>query len=559
MRTFLFGGLLCALFCSLFSSASQANEKSKLGVLIVFDQLRAEDVVTYAPYFPEGDFGGLMSRGAAHLDAHYQNATTTTATGHATLSTGTGPQVHGIASNGWLDENGDFVYVAAQPGELFRDGKHERGYGAVGPRHLRAPTLGDAVKAATLGKGKVVSVSIKDRAAIFTAGKGADLVMWYRKDKGVFTTSTAYPELPAWAVGPAFSLPKKGMQDGEWNILPTKVGAPKLPLDDVDGEHEEEGLSRTFPHHLKNVTDEKRARQLYVATPQSMNDVFRLAELAVENMSLGADDQPDLLIVNISTSDYVGHWFGPQSLEAVDLLRRADLRLRTFFRFLDDKVGKGQYALALSSDHGAPPLPERMQSAGLDAGRLNWHKLRTKLEKKLSTFPALPPTDDGKKRTRVAALVAPHLYVRLDDLNAKQKQDARTILRRDILAHPGVAALYDEEECQKSPITDGFQKLYCASIVPGRSGYFIIRPRPYWVFSSKDDTGISHGSGYLYSRSVPLFLMGRRIRRGRVLQPVAVEDVAVTLATMMGIPPPAASTGQVLDVFSARWRLLPSR
>jgi len=541
----------------LAASSWAAPAQPKLGVLVVFDQLRAEDLQRYAPLFGEGGFGGLSRRGAAVLDARYANATTTTATGHATLSTGAGPQVHGIASNGWVKDS-QYVYVAHQPGATFVDGEHPKGYGAVGPHHLQAPTLGDALKAATNGRGKVVSISLKDRAAIFTGGKSADLVLWYRKDKGVFSTSTAHKALPAWLKLPASTWPSSSMATGEWDPLPWPRLGLLQPKDDFEGEADVNGLGRAFPHHLKDITDDKTQRKAYPATPQAMNDVFKLAELAVDKMDLGGDVVPDLLIVNVSTTDYVGHWYGPQSLESVDVLRRADRRLRAFLAALDANVGRGHYVLALSSDHGAPPLPERAKAAGVDAGRILWDDVKPKLQDALASLPSLPAGEDGKPRSRLAALVAPHLYLHLDGLNDTQRQQALRDVRAVLEATPGIAAVYGDDVA--SDDSDGMARFYRRSRVPGRSGTFILRPRPYWVFTyghhGKGGHGISHGSAYLYARTVPLFLLGPSIRKGRVAQPADVRDVAVTLAAMMGVPPPAAAEGRVLDVHQPTWRLL---
>lgn len=530
--------LLCAVALS-STSALASTSRPRLGILLVFDQLPMWLLERYAPFFGPGGFGGLD--GAVH-SAWYPYAGTETAPGHATLATGAAPSIHGIATNSWFHEgrpqyvveDDAFPVLAPVPGDA--SVKLARG---SGPRMLRVPTLGDAMKAESGGRAKVVTVSHKDRAAILTAGQAADLAIWYDRELGRYTTSTAYADsLPAWLVEDGLALPSRARAEGTWEPLPVPAGLQALvPADDRAGEGDFHGFDSTFPHHLKDIDNEKQSKNAYRASPQSIDDLFALALRAVDEVGLGRDIEPDLLVVSISTTDVVGHNWGGDSLEQLDLLRRADRSLRRFMAALAQRV-PGDLVVGLSSDHGAPPLPQTITAAGLPMKPATYEDVIAAADAALKK--ALPKKDGS---SRIQGFFPPQLFVDLSDLDEDGRGRGIAAVIAAVEAVPGIARGYDMRPGQ--PDADAFHEMMRLSAPPGRAALVFVRQEPRVVLAEKKylGHGTDHGSVYSYDRRVPFIVAGPGVKRGRSPTPVDVRDVAATLAYLLGVPPPDACQG----------------
>lgn len=505
--------------------------RPRLAVLVIFDQLRAVELERYAPFFGDQRFGGLD---AARFDAVYSYASTETGPGHATLATGTNPRNHGIATNSWF-EDGKRRYVVDD------DAFPVLGPGASGGRSARsllAPTLGDAMKADSGGRAKVVTLSHKDRAAILSGGASADLAIWYDPLLGRFTTSKAYVEtLPAWLDEAGRKLPETTLTSARWSPLPIPKGLEHLaPPDDRSGEGSSEGVSATFPHDVMDQPEPLR-RKLYRLTPQSMDDLFTLALAAVDNVSLGKDDEPDLLVVSVSTTDIVGHNFGPDSLEQLDTVRRADLALRRFLQGLQARLLARSFVVAVTSDHGGLPLPAFAETQRWPHGIVITDDVVEVADRALAAaFPA-----DRKKR--ISGFAPPQLFVDTNGLAPEQVRKAHEAIIAAVEAMDGIARVYDLT--QPASDDDGLGPLMRAAAPPGRAAALFVRQKPRVVFlDNRDKRGSDHGAPYTYDRRVPLLVAGPGVRRGRYAQPVDPRDVAATLAFLLSVPPPDMSEGK---------------
>lgn len=527
---------LCALVAS---AAAHAQPRPRLGVLVVFDQLRSVDLDRLEPLFGPGGFGGLVGAGAARYDAVYPYAATETGPGHATLATGALPSVHGIVLNTWVEGRAT-VYCAYDPeGAVL--GAPEAG--KRGPAQLRAGTLADAMKIESGGRARVVTVSVKDRAAVLTAGRAADLALWYDATLGRFTTSTAYVDaLPSWAAGPASDLVRRSLAEGMWSPLPIPEGFEGVvPEDAQPGEDAPDGMTTTFPHDLKSIADPAQARRAYRSTPQSVADVFALAEAAIEGEKLGADEVPDLLVVSISATDYVGHHFGPTSLEHADLLRRAHMDLRRFVAGLERRFGRRGFALVVTSDHGSTPPVETATAAGVPVTRISLPELQRAVADALAT--ALPK--DPRARERIVRVFPPDVYVDLEGLSPEQKDLAIASARAAVEKLPGVAGTLRADG--RDAGADPYRAVYLDGAYPGRSGAFFVRQAPRVTFQYEAGVlGTDHGTPYLYDRRVPLFVVGADVKRGRSPYPADPRDVAPTLAWLLRAPPPDQAQGRPL-------------
>lgn len=513
-------------------AAVPASARPSLAVLVVVDQLRAADVDRLAPLFGPGGFGGFGRRGA-HVDLRYAYAVTETGPGHATISTGANPSVHGIAANRWWVGT-DRTYCVFDPDARIVGAPDAAG---LGPANLRAGTLADAVKAASLGRGRVVTLSHKDRAAILTGGFGADVAAWYDPDLGRFATSTHYSdELPEWLGALATRRVGRSLEGRVWKPLPTpKQHRWLLPADDHNGEDARLG-GRTFPHDLAAVADAEKRKRDYRGTPAAMADLFVLATAALEHERLGADDAPDLLVIGVSSADYVGHWFGPDSAEMVDMLRRLDRHLRSLTQTLDERYGRDGYVLAVTGDHGGLPLPERTAARRLPGGRIDARALFDAAEDAVAS--ALP---DAERKKRLVGYQAPHIWMDLEDLSPEERRRALAAASRSLAAHEGIAGAWPSDELRADD--DPFARELLEARHAGRTGQLFVRPAPRW-FVDYVGTGTDHGSPYAYDRRVPLFLVGEGVSRGRYAREADPRDVAPTLSWLLGVPPPDAAQGR---------------
>lgn len=576
--------------CSTFACSKYPTHPApepRLGVLVIFDQLRAHDLERMRDVWGTSGFGGLEGRGAARYDARYSYAETETGPGHATIATGANPSVHGIISNYWFID-GQMTYAIADKTAPVLGAPEEKNKGASA-KHLRAGTLGDAMKAESKGEAKVVALSLKDRSAILSGGLSADVAVWYDVSQGKFTSSRAYTdELPPWVASLAALMPEASMKSGKWSPLdpPPHVTPPE---DASPNEAAEAAWADRFPHDLRTIQKDEDRRLAYRASPQSMHDLFELAKVALaeKTLALGEDATPDLLVVSVSTTDYVGHGYGPLSLESFDLLRRADQELRDLTQVLDKKLGPNGYVIAISSDHAATPLTEQVQKAGVDAGRISASQMKERIDEALGrllaekhpgrvnapkTTPMVPmaqpkaaPTGTDQPKPHVIAkdstaprptyrfvkgFAPPHVFLDLSSFDDAVKPLAIATARAVIEATPGIATTYTPDELRAGD-PDPFAAAYREALFDDRldhtprHGTILIRQRARFVFAFDDETtGTDHGTPYSFDNTVPFIVLGKGVRPGRYAQACDVRDISPTLAFLLHAPKPDHAQGR---------------
>lgn len=527
---------LLPLLLLLVAPWGEATASPRLGVLVVVDQLRAVDVDRLAPLFEPGGLGGLSRRGA-QLTLRYSYAATETGPGHATLATGANPPVHGVLLNHWFEASGRRRYVVDDESPVL--GLEDAAQGR-GPGLLRAPTLGDAMKAESGGLARVVTIAGKDRSAILTGGFAADVALWYEPRLGGFTSSARYPGgVPTWATSAVTKAASAELEVTPWTPLAPPRGPARalLPSDDLPGEQARLG-GRSFPHDLRLV-DAARQRADFVGTPEAMREVFRLGIAALDEEQLGKDLVPDLLVLGVSATDHVGHWFGPGSLESVDMLRRLDAALRELVAVLDERLGVGGYVLAVTADHGASPPPEGTALARVPAERIDVGALIAELD-----AVAARALGRSAAERRVRGLLPPHLFVRTDDLNPAQRDLVLTRLMDHLRAHPQLVGAWRTDEAAAIPGAVG--AALRQSLYPGRNGELLVLQGPRSVFDFGEHAGTDHGTPWAHDTRVPLLLIGPGVRRGRFAEEGDPRDVAPTLAFLLRGPPPDAAEGRPL-------------
>jgi hypothetical protein len=544
-------GLAVALFSSRLSPISKQNTAGnpRLVVLVVIDQFRGDYLKRWGELFGEGGFKRLTSEGAWFTNCHYPYANTITGPGHATLATGCWPATHGIIANEWYDRRVGEVYCAGMPRSeqvppALAKKKDKLGGGS--PGRLLSPTIADALKEATDGKGKVVALSLKDRSSILPGGRRPDACYWLDGD-GRFVTSTYYRDSPhAWVTAFNRSGAAERWRGKVWERLRNDIDYTHWSgPDDAPGEGKGRFQRPTFPHPFdggpKKLTRDYHAA--LVNSPFGNNLLLDLARRAIEEEKLGSRETRDLLTVSFSSNDVVGHTWGPDSQEVLDTTLRTDLIIEELLEVLNEKVGQGKYTLVLSADHGICPLPEASRAAGRDAIRIDPGPLRKGAETYLdATFGTATKTSAATGRW-IEASVSGMFYLNhslLANRHIKQS-DAELALARWLVRQPGIEAVYTRSDLLSGRTeSDPLRDKVLASFHKDRSGDVMFVVKPYCLLINTL-TGTTHGAPHEYDTHVPLLVFGPGVKSGTRDNLVSPEAAAVVLARALGIKPPAAA------------------
>jgi predicted AlkP superfamily pyrophosphatase or phosphodiesterase len=517
------------------SKPSKAPAKPKLVVLLVVDQMRGDYVDKFRSQWT-GGLKRLVEEGAWFRDAAYPYAATETCVGHSTISTGAFPATHGMIANEWFDRELQKTVTCTSDPQV-----KNVGYGGVSvkggdsPAKMLVPAFADELKFQTGSGSRIVTFSLKARASITMGGRLGDAVTWFDASTGAWTTSSAYPVV---TFVDEYSRAHPASSDFG------KTWAPMLPasayLYDATalGAIPPAGLGAAFPHPLRGKSDSTGPDPAFYyqwqTSPYADTHLTRLAELAVDKLELGARAGTDFLGISYSSVDYVGHAFGPRSWEIQDVLARLDQDLAELFAHLDKKVGKNNYVVAFSADHGVVPIPEDMQKTGMDAGWLNVESVKERVEKSLEPFNFPKPA--------IAEVGASDVYFTPGTYDKLKNDPAalRAVLDA-IQGVPGVAHVYRAEELEDRPTTQSPMLMAeSASFLKTRSGDLLIVPKPYWPWDFSTSKrprqyGTTHGTPYYYDQRVPVLFMGQGIQPGEYFQSVTPADIAPTFAALCGI------------------------
>ena len=543
--------------------------KPKLAVLVVFDQMRGDYLVKWADLFGPDGFRRLETEGAWFTNCHYPYAMTATGPGHASMLSGCSADRHGIVANSWYDRNEAASVNCAssqryervppapktvEPPAEVKDKPNEKkdgedgeakpkGFGA--PVRMLAPTLGDAIKVATSGKGRVFGLSLKDRSALLPSGANPDGCYWF--DKGTFVTSTYYRDrLHPWVA--AFDAGKTydRWYGQAWGKLKADLDYARFSgADDVDGEGKGAGQGRTFPHPMgvKKTLGSEYYNAL-ANSPFGNQMLLDLACRAIIEEKLGQRDVPDLLVVSFSSNDLIGHCWGPDSQEVLDVTLRSDGIVRDLLACLDKNVGKGRYVLGLTADHGICPLPELTRHDGKASSRLIALGMFSAAEQHLrDTFGMV----GGDKTRWIEAANEGGVYLNLRALAAHglKRDEVAGALAKWFAEQPGLLSAYTREKLLgEIPASDDIGRRVKKSFHPDRSGDVILVVKPYHFISGLK-TGTTHGSPHPYDTHVPLIVFGPGVKAGQRSDRVTPQALAASLARALGISAPAKAEAPV--------------
>jgi predicted AlkP superfamily pyrophosphatase or phosphodiesterase len=530
--------LLLPLLLLSCSTVSTGPEKPRLVVLFVVDGLPQRQVTGYREQLAPDGLARFLDRGAWYANANYTHALTVTAAGHATLLTGATPSRTGIVANEWRDlATGVEVYNTGDTAHRYIGHATQRLDG-TSPRNLKVDTVGDVLRKAD-PRAKVIGISGKDRGAILPAGHLGTAYM-YMGQTGQFASSTYYMQNhPAWVDAFNAARPADRWFKGEWQpLLPEAAYARSVP----DGQLWFNPRGARLPMAMAGVTDTAPTPRYYtnlLRSPFADQLSLEFARAAIRGEQLGQDDVPDILVVSLSGHDYVNHAFSAESRLSHDHLLQLDRLLQGFFQELDATVGRDRYLAVLTADHGFTAAPEYSTSQGRDAGRMNVGQVVARVNAQLAqSFGATPLVQSSP----ASSLVVDRKLVAQHGLDLDRVTE---LARESLLREPPIAAAYTRRELDRGSLPDApFFAAIRRTWHPDVSGDVQYVLQRNWIASSNSAT---HGSPYADDTQVPMLLWGPRwVRAGRVDTPVAVVDLAPTLARVLGLPPPSASEGKPL-------------
>jgi hypothetical protein len=506
--------------------ASAYNAHPKLVVVIIIDQFRGDYLERYHTQFGEGGFRLLLDHGANFTDCNYDYANTRTAPGHATLFTGAYSNGHGIVANEWWDpkkkkmvtsvEDDDTKLVGLAPDQNKDQTKDKAG---ASPHNLLADTLGDELKLATQGKARAFSLSLKDRAAILPGGFAADAAYWIDPKSGAWVTSTYYrPDLPKWAQGFNAANRTAKYWDRDWKS--------------ANGD-----VLRSTTHRKGKDGSDAGFYEVVGSTPFANEYELEFAKELVVYENLGAGQATDFLAISLSPNDILGHQVGPDSPEMAAMALALDRELADFFNFLGHQVGLADLWIALSADHGVSALPDAAKKLRIPAANLDAKKLEAQINSALTA-----------KFSRAATYVKldyPDAWLDEDAFAAAhvKEHDAETAVG-EAMKQAGLRDYFTKSQLAEGEVPDtALGKKFLHSYSPEGGWYVMGVPEIYTVGSSK---GTDHASPYTYDTHVPLAFYGLPFRPGTYRTHAEPVDLAVTLASLLGINAPTHAVGRVL-------------
>jgi predicted AlkP superfamily pyrophosphatase or phosphodiesterase len=503
----------------------------KLVIVLVVDQMRADYVDRFQGDWTAG-LKRLLTRGAVFSNAAYPYLTTVTCPGHATISSGAFPRLHGVFQNTWYDrESRRIIPCTADSGAKHVGYRIEDDSGASAAR-LLIPAFADELRAQRAGA-RVVALSLKARSAIMLAGHGGDAVTWLSESLEGWETSTAYSNGPVPAVKAFLDANSIDADFGRgWSRL-----LPASRYGDADHDEAErapDGWTTVFPHVLNghnDATPDEDFRDQWVRSPFADAFLGRFAAALVESLQLGNDDVTDFLGVGFSTPDFVGHMFGPRSQEVQDIYAHLDRTIGLLLDRLDTLVGRDRYLVAFTSDHGVAGIPEQLSKSGQDAGRVSGARLTDLLERTVQAV--LGPGSYVSRVYGNDVYFQPGVYDKLAAMPS-----AIDAVMNALQGQPGIARVFRREHMLNgASSSDPLLRAAALSYVPRLSGDLVMALKPGWMYVA---TGTTHGSANPDDQRVPVILMGPGIRAGQYREAITPADVAPTLAELTGITMPRA-------------------
>jgi len=528
--------LICYLIISNFYFA---QERPKLVVGIIVDQMRMEQLNRFRPYFVKDGFNRFLNEGFVYANMHYNYVPTYTAPGHASVYTGSTPSRHGIIANDWYRRSeGKEIYCVEDDKVQALGNPEKEEEGKMSPLNLLATTVTDELRLSTNFRGKVFSVSMKDRAAILPAGHFANRAYWL-SDNLNFISSTFYgSDFPKWVS--TFNQGKKYQKyiNKSWSLLRDKsVYKESLPDDNPYESKMFATQNRpAFPYNIKEEV-KKTGLKALKTTPLCNNLIVEFSEELISREDLGKDNDTDFLAISFSSTDYIAHATGPRSVETEDTYLRLDESLAELFKYLDSKVGRENYLVFLTSDHSGSENAKYLNDKGYNVSSVDY----TEIKKQLKDFSVKTFGKDY-----VLYYDNGQVYLDLNVLKADKKNRQEVIAQfcEFIEIFPFVERTYTQEQILNASPADEYGSMIFRGYSKSQSGEIYIMLKP--AFMEYYVTGSTHGTNYVYDTHVPGLFYGWKIPHGISKEKVFATQIAPTLSQKLSITMPNTTYGEVL-------------
>lgn len=515
----------------------------KLMVGITVDQMRYDYLTKYWKDYSEEGFKKLIREGYTCKNHHFSYAPTYTGPGHASIYTGTTPAYHGIIGNNWYDKYEKSSKYCTGDSTVYGVGDSSLA-GQMSPRNMLSSTITDELKLHSNGRSKTIGVSIKDRGAILPAGHLADAAYWFvGGDQGNFISSSYYmDELPDWVNTFNSSGYKDSLMLSGWNMLKPGESYDESIIDNNQYEAPFTGkLQPAFPYNFTQLADSNGGFDLIKGSPLGNSIVTEMAIKCLKNEALGQDEFTDFLAVSFSSTDYVGHRFAPAARETQDCYLRLDLEIARLISELDASVGKGNYTVFLTADHGAVHNPNYLKRLRMPSGYFKLDEVSSRVNAALKNSFGLEGLIESYSNDQ--------LFFN-DSLIAATKLDItklEEIASKAALGYEGVYTALTRTQLVNAEFSSGLNHVLQNGFSTKYSGDVIIVPRPGWM--NYPTTGTSHGSPFTYDTHVPLLFYGNGISPGFTDNRTHIKDIASTVASILGVQMPNANTGEpILEI-----------
>ncbi len=539
--------VLCLILFGVINAFGQKNQRNqgntnlktspKLVVGIVVDQMRYDYLTRFWNHYGDGGFKRLVNEGFNCKNNHFNYAPTSTGPGHTSVYTGAAPATHGVIGNNWYDKEAEVSVYCASDDSYSSVGTASEA-GKMSPHRMNVTTITDELRLHTQMRGKTIAVALKDRGAVLPGGHTANAAYWFHgADEGNWITSTYYmKELPKWVndfnTSDAVEKYKK-----PWNTAKSINSYMESGSDNntYEGLFETE-KTPTFPHSTPNLLDKKKDFEIIKYTPYGNSITTDFALAAVGGEDLGKDNTTDFLAISYSSTDYIGHKYGVNSKEVQDTYIQLDADLQRLFNTLDKKVGKGEYTVFLTADHGAIDVPAYLIDQKIPADYFVYDSIKPKfngfLQYKFGTASVV-------KNFSNYQFFLDHEVIKNLGIEVAEAQE---IIANELLNYKGIDRVYTGRQMMQNNYTKGIPYILQNGYNQKRSGDVLVVLKPGVI--SYPRTGSTHGSPQIYDTHVPLLFYGKGIQKGSMVKRTEIPDIAPTIAVLLGVAFPNGTTGE---------------
>jgi len=529
--------LFLTLLCAFTLTASAQTSKPKLVVGITVDQMRWDYLYRYHDRYVAGGFNRLLNDGFSCENTFIPYTPTYTAAGHASIYTGSVPSLNGIVGNNWYDRSLRRSVYCTEDTTVQTVGSSSNA-GKQSPRNLWSNTISDEMRLSTNFRSKTIAIALKDRGSILPGGHSANGAYWFDAASGGFITSTFYMNaLPTWVNDfNAKKRPDALLAQGWKTLYPINTYLQST-ADAKEFEGALPGEDNTFDHATETITKNKYESFKY--TPGANTYTFEMAKAAVKAESLGKGPFTDMLAVSFSATDYAGHTFGPNSIELEDMYLRLDKDLADFLAYLDASVGKGQFVVFLTADHGAAHVPGFLAEHKLPGGLVDDAVIARQLNEAIKK--------DFDLTNAIEYSMNYQLYLNqtvLQQWNGDRAKLNQYIIQK-LLQYDGVSHAFELPTVGAFPLPAMVKTMVQNGFSQKRSGDIQFVFKPNWFDGGTK--GTTHGLWNPYDAHIPLLWYGKGIKKGKLYRQVYMTDIAPTLAALLQIQMPNATVGAVIE------------